>query len=194
MFAFPFLIVFNYHNRSFFFLRHLKYYVETKLIRKHIEGFRECFVVIEVNFGAMCQSWLDRRRPIRPSWPIQQLRQNAIPTLRAPQNVIADPVRPVVPSNAAAAVPAFQIGQRRSSVASCRNLFEIDGKVDEVGFDHLHHVKSAPAVVCNNANNVRLLHAGFGAIHDNDDNDIDMSNDNIDKSIKIIKMIKIFQA
>lgn len=111
------------------------------MIQKHIENtsepserlnpLRECFIVIEKNFAALCLSWLKRPRPT------QQSRQNAIPAL---QNVLAGVVGPV-PVNAASPVLAPPIVKRRSSIASCRNIFEVDGAVDEVGFDYLHHVQ-----------------------------------------------------
>lgn len=87
---------------------------QTKVIQRSRVQLRNCFVAIEPNFVAISSEWLR----------IAALRRQHIQA--GPSNAV--PARRVYPA------------QRRASVASCRNIFEIDGVVGEIGFDHLHRL------------------------------------------------------
>lgn len=77
---------------------------------------RQCCVLIEPNFHAISlQRLQNRTNPLRPA-----VHNNQAGPSNA-QNPAAPPVR-------------------RFSVASCRNLFEVDGTVEETGYDFLTRV------------------------------------------------------
>lgn len=89
---------------------------------------RRCFVGIEPNFQAIAMAWLNQPNQQAPIAPVQQQQQPG-------------------PSGSAASVAENQSlaqaqrAQRRASVASCRNIFSVDGAIEEVGFDHLSRVQ-----------------------------------------------------
>lgn len=111
---------------------------QTKLIRRSRVPIRECSVRIEPNLATICLQWLRRGDAARagPSGPSNG--GNAGSSSGGPSNA----------TNATNAIHVAQVGhaghartaptiQRRSSIASCRNIFDIDGTVGEVGFDFL---------------------------------------------------------
>lgn len=92
---------------------------QSRLVRQSNTPIRECFVLIEPNFQALSLQWLNRTNPLPPA--VQNNNDNDEANVAGPsnQNVQKSPAR-------------------RSSVASCRNLFEVDGTVEETGFDFLN--------------------------------------------------------
>lgn len=98
-----------------------------------MNGTRECFVAIEPNLAAIALQWL--AQPAIPTTPPPPAAQPVEP---------ADPAQPhplpknqVAPSNAPNrnVVNASKTMQkaRRTSVSTCFNMFEIDGRVEEIG-------------------------------------------------------------
>lgn len=86
---------------------------QSRLIR--MNPIRQCCVLIEPNFHVLSLQWLNRTNLLRPAIHNNQA---------GPSNAQNPPAPPV----------------RRFSVASCRNLFEVDGTVEETGYDFLNHV------------------------------------------------------
>lgn len=92
---------------------------QTRLIRQSPLRIEHCWVSIEPNFKALSMTWLARTPPAAQN---EAGSSNAIALANG-----ADPL-PALPN------------QRRFSVASCRNIFEVDNQVEETGFDHLSRV------------------------------------------------------
>lgn len=109
----------------------------------NLYGIRECHVRIETNFPTVAMAWLNRG---------QQQQQQPRPII---QNIPAIPAIPAMASagpsaDQTARAPAAAVRRsRRASVASGRNLFDVDGNVVEVGFDHLSRLHRVP--VSNNS-------------------------------------------
>lgn len=79
-------------------------------------AIKNCCVLIEKIFQAICMQWLDRASQVSSE-------------------------------------PSRNHSHRRYSVASCRNVFEIDGNIAEVGFDHIPHLHPSGTVVTTNDTN-----------------------------------------
>lgn len=103
-------------------------------------GIRECHIRIDRHLPTVAMAWLaahERERQDPPESPQQEANQ---PT--------GGPIEPPVMSAGPSTV------HRRFSVSSCRNLFDVDGNIMEVGFDHLsHHRPQAPNSNINSGNN-----------------------------------------
>lgn len=112
---------------------------QTTLIRGSRLRIRNCFVAIEPNFSALSLQWLQRRPPPPPP---QRNNQN---DQRDQRNEAGSSNIQAAQASAARAAPIST--QRRTSVASCRNIFEIDGTVQELGFDYLHRVPRTNTVI-----------------------------------------------
>lgn len=105
---------------------------QTRHIRRY--KIKECFVAIAPSLGQIAQQWLQSHQPHQPPQAQTAPVQPAPPTvdeLLAP--ITVDQV------TAIAQVPAPRHA-RRASIASGHNLFEVDGSIREVGFDHLQRV------------------------------------------------------
>lgn len=107
---------------------------QSKLLQKSKIKIQHCFVAIEPNFHAISLNWLQRTQPLSPA-PL------AVQNEAGPSNIQGGGA-----SNNED-VPNNQVNEntrtgRRMSVASCRNLFDVDGRVEGTGFDFLNHVSS----------------------------------------------------
>lgn len=94
--------------------------------RKSKVNLRECFIAITPNFAAISMAWLNRRAQLREIQGHEDDSANALG-----QSITTQQVQRVQP---------VQHRTRRASVASCVNMFEVDGTVTEVGFDYLARV------------------------------------------------------
>lgn len=103
---------------------------QTRLIRQSPVALRNCWVSIEPNFKAISMQWLARNTSGT---------QNANGPSPSSQSQVA------TTSSSSDATPLQN--RRRFSIASCRNVFEIDGLVQETGFDFLSHVSAADDVI-----------------------------------------------
>lgn len=86
---------------------------------------RECSVAIEPNFGAIAAEWLRQSANILP---------NVVP----PSSILVDPPIDANSNNQNSAASATL--QRRTSVASGRNLFSVGDQIVEIGYDYLPRV------------------------------------------------------
>lgn len=86
---------------------------------------RECHVGIPTSLPAVTMAWLSEERPPQSSIP------GAADLVSS-----AGPSRPLTSGEAARPVPT----QRRASIASCQNMFDIGGGIVEVGFDRLKKI------------------------------------------------------
>lgn len=107
---------------------------QMKIVRKSKVNLRECFVAIEPNYAAICMEWLNRRTSHGSS--------------------------DTAGTSGAQRVQSVQIRGRRASVASCGNMFEIEGTVTEVGFDYLARVPRKNPVIGQQPQKPRNLDAG----------------------------------
>lgn len=107
------------------------------MVRQIRIRIRSCFVAIEPNFHAICLNWLQRTQPLNPVNPVVLIVPNGNDEAGLSNNQNVPPVAP----NESNSITA-----RRVSVASCRNLFEVDGQVEETGFDFLDRVPQNNAV------------------------------------------------
>lgn len=104
---------------------------QTRLIQQSPVALRNCWVSIEPNFQAIAMQWLARSTSGK---------QNADGPSQLSQSQVA--TSSLISDATDATALALQ-NERRFSVASCRNVFEIDGLVQETGFDFLNHVSPA---------------------------------------------------
>lgn len=155
-------------------------------------GVRRCYVSIERNLRTIAMAWLSRPRPVRRQYP------PTAAVAAAPVNPPAAPIATAPVNQPAASVaaalanpPAVQrvfpmkINQTnrlagRVSVSSCYNLYEVDGEVEEVGFDYLqkHHQDALK--------NAQVTEGNHGNVQnvENVENDVVDNVDMIDLSTK----------
>lgn len=114
------------HFFSFLVLRS-----QAKIIRKSKVNLRECFVAISPNYAAICMEYLQNHAPLRETQNAQN-NQNVNSSRTSSHSV-----QPVPP------VRRF----RRGSIASCSNIFQVEGQVIEVGFDYLNRVPRTKAII-----------------------------------------------
>lgn len=97
-------------------------------LRQHnMNPWRQLIVQIEPNLPAIALAWLNQvAPPVRPE-----------PMAPNPPNA---PIQPMVSNFASvSSIPpiAHALAHRRASIASCSNIFSVDGYAEELGFDHL---------------------------------------------------------
>lgn len=92
----------------------------------------ECFVPIERHLPTIALAWLQQAAPPAPP-PAPERPVPAIPAV------------PAIAVAGAAGVSTVSTNHRarRASIASCRNVFSVDGTIEEVGFDHLGRLTSS---------------------------------------------------
>lgn len=116
---------------------------QSKLVQKSRIRIRHCFVAIEPNLHAICLNWLQRTQPLSPAAPAAPAVQNeAGPSSN--QGGASNNQGGVSDNHGGASNENPRTG-RRMSIASCRNLFEVDGHVEETGFDFLNRVSTEPS-------------------------------------------------
>lgn len=85
-----------------------------------IHGVKDCHIRIEKKLETICLDWLAHKTNQKE---VQRMESNASPALLA-----------------------LPRSRRVCSIASCHNVFEVDGIVEETGFDHLPHLSSGSLV------------------------------------------------
>lgn len=96
-----------------------------RLYRTHnINPDRQLVVAIEPSLPDIAREWLNQTAQVSQVAPMK----STVSTVPIAPNLV------LVPSTRPAPIHAHQ---RRASVASCSNIFSVDGSVEELGFDHL---------------------------------------------------------
>lgn len=127
--------MFNLENPNIFFLCFLISLVTRSQTRHLIaHNIRECFVAIRPNFAAIALRWLQQNEPNPPASASTAPAVPVAPAATANNN--ANSSVPTVPKVAQQIKP-----NRRASVASGRNMFDVGGRIVEVGFDHLSRMQ-----------------------------------------------------
>lgn len=116
----------------------------TRSQQRHMNAYniRECFVAITPSFGAIALRWLQEHQPAGSVPPASVSNNANVAVTRAA------PAAPVAPIESVGR-PIQMLPARRASVSACRNMFDVNGVIVEVGFDRLSRVQRVePSPIC----------------------------------------------